>query len=373
MTFFLLDGGVGRELHRRGAPFRQPEWSALALWKQPTAVLDVHLSYLQAGADLITPNSYALVPYHLGEETFAQHGLTLCRLAGQLAQSARDSYWTAYQLDQANKHQLDEPGSLVTAPFARKRGKPRVLGSIPPLFGSYNADYYYQNAKQPGRVAQVATPLILGQDPYVDLWVLETQSNSAEPLAVLQLLQDLTPGHKDVWVSFNLYDYQALGDYTTFDDTASGSACSCYQQQKSAQTSTSSKNTNQAPRLAGGELLSDVLDKVAKHPAVKAVLFNCCRPELVDSALALVDQWRKQHKPQLLTGAFANAFTAAFASNEANSGLDEFRSDLDVANYVSRARVWRNQYGANLIGGCCGIGPEYISALAQEFANEEAV
>lgn len=29
MTVTILDGGMGRELHRRGAPFRQPEWSAL--------------------------------------------------------------------------------------------------------------------------------------------------------------------------------------------------------------------------------------------------------------------------------------------------------------------------------------------------------
>ena len=30
-TFTILDGGMGRELDRAGAPFRQPEWSALAL------------------------------------------------------------------------------------------------------------------------------------------------------------------------------------------------------------------------------------------------------------------------------------------------------------------------------------------------------
>ena len=27
----ILDGGLGRELQAMGAPFRQPEWSALAL------------------------------------------------------------------------------------------------------------------------------------------------------------------------------------------------------------------------------------------------------------------------------------------------------------------------------------------------------
>lgn len=34
----ILDGGLGRELARRGAPFRQPEWSALALIEAPETV-----------------------------------------------------------------------------------------------------------------------------------------------------------------------------------------------------------------------------------------------------------------------------------------------------------------------------------------------
>ena len=38
----ILDGGMGRELARRGAPFRQPEWSALALTEAPEAVLQTH-------------------------------------------------------------------------------------------------------------------------------------------------------------------------------------------------------------------------------------------------------------------------------------------------------------------------------------------
>ena len=31
----ILDGGMGRELKRMGAPFQQPEWSALALLEGP--------------------------------------------------------------------------------------------------------------------------------------------------------------------------------------------------------------------------------------------------------------------------------------------------------------------------------------------------
>lgn len=41
MTFTLLDGGMGRELLRIGAPFQQPKWSALLLQllaKQPKPI-----------------------------------------------------------------------------------------------------------------------------------------------------------------------------------------------------------------------------------------------------------------------------------------------------------------------------------------------
>jgi hypothetical protein len=37
-TFTILDGGMSRELMRVGAPFRQPEWSALALMLAPETV-----------------------------------------------------------------------------------------------------------------------------------------------------------------------------------------------------------------------------------------------------------------------------------------------------------------------------------------------
>ncbi len=50
----ILDGGLGRELARRGAPFRQPEWSALALIEAPETVKEVHLDFINAGAEVIT-------------------------------------------------------------------------------------------------------------------------------------------------------------------------------------------------------------------------------------------------------------------------------------------------------------------------------
>ena len=84
----LLDGGMGRELLRRGAPFAQPEWSALALMQAPATVQEVHAAYIAAGAETLPTNSYALVPFHIGEERFRARAGELAALAGKLARQA---------------------------------------------------------------------------------------------------------------------------------------------------------------------------------------------------------------------------------------------------------------------------------------------
>jgi S-methylmethionine-dependent homocysteine/selenocysteine methylase len=166
----ILDGGMGRELQRSGAPFRQPEWSALALSEAPEAVVRVHAAFIAAGAQVITSNSYAVVPFHIGEERFAKEGLQLATVAGQLARRAADASAQPVQ----------------------------VAGSLPPLFGSYRPDLF-----QPERVAEVLTPLLQGLAPHVDLWLAETQSAIAEVQAIHS---HLPADGKPFWVSFTLQD-----------------------------------------------------------------------------------------------------------------------------------------------------------------------
>ena len=166
----ILDGGMGRELQRRGAPFRQPEWSALALSEAPQAVEAVHAAYIQAGADVITSNSYAVVPFHIGEARFAAEGQALAALAGELARRA-----------------VVASGQAV-----------RVAGSLPPLFGSYRPDLF-----EADRVSELLTPLVTGLAPYVDLWLAETQSSIVEARAIHA---GLPADGKPFWLSFTLKD-----------------------------------------------------------------------------------------------------------------------------------------------------------------------
>ena len=172
----ILDGGMGRELQRVGAPFRQPEWSALPLIESPQHVTMVHEEYADAGADVITTNAYAIVPFHIGQERFDRDGRRLAALAGSLAR------------DVADRH----PGVKVAA-------------CIPPVLGSYLPERF---------VADVARPLVEvlveEQAPFVDIWLAETQSSIAEVELIGDVLKDQPTG-LPLWCSFTLEDTLEAG------------------------------------------------------------------------------------------------------------------------------------------------------------------
>lgn len=55
----LLDGGVSTELENRGAAMKSGLWSGHASLDSWDLLVDVHLAYIDAGAEVITANTYA--------------------------------------------------------------------------------------------------------------------------------------------------------------------------------------------------------------------------------------------------------------------------------------------------------------------------
>ena len=173
----ILDGGMSRELLRLGAELKQPEWSALALINSPDIVRKVHEEFIAAGAQVVTTNSYALVPFHIGEERFWQEGAALIARSGQLAREAADA--------------------------CRDR-KVLVAGSLPPIFGSYEPQNF-----DPSRVQDYLKVLVENLNPYVDVWLGETFSLIAEGEAVRTAVAGTG---KPFWISFTLADDAAQID-----------------------------------------------------------------------------------------------------------------------------------------------------------------
>src|SRR5882724_6992431 len=70
----ILDGAVGTQLQKMGVPIDSLAWAATALQSHPYTVRHMHESYIRAGVDIITVNSYSaarhnLVPIGLGDLT----------------------------------------------------------------------------------------------------------------------------------------------------------------------------------------------------------------------------------------------------------------------------------------------------------------
>lgn len=85
----ILDGAMGTELNRRGVETRLPLWSAIALIGEPEAVRRIHLDHIEAGAQIITTNTFRTSMRSLGKAGLAHRAGELTNLAAELAALAR--------------------------------------------------------------------------------------------------------------------------------------------------------------------------------------------------------------------------------------------------------------------------------------------
>jgi homocysteine S-methyltransferase len=308
----ILDGGMGKELRRIGAPFRQPEWSALALLEAPEFVAQAHRNFVEAGAEVIITNTYSVVPYHIGRQRFDDGGHQLATLAARMARAVADDAATPV----------------------------KVAGSLPPLFGSYEPQNFDAEA-----APELWRVLIEAQAPYVDLWVGETLSSTEECRTLIDTLARFGDVNKPRWMAFTLDDHLHNGKAVL----------------RSGQ-----------PLSAVADLVAE-LNPIAEHDskagrrppgAIQAVLFNCSQPESITPALeetaALLPT-----DGSIQLGAYANAFPAATIGDDeyaANERIVEPRTDLTPERYAEIAAEWAD-LGATIIGGCCDIYATHIAAL----------
>ena len=54
----FLDGATGTELQRRGAPMGEGSWSAMATKSHADILRQIHIDYIEAGADIVTTNTF---------------------------------------------------------------------------------------------------------------------------------------------------------------------------------------------------------------------------------------------------------------------------------------------------------------------------
>ena len=167
----VMDGSMGNELLARRSDLITGLWSAQYLIDAPELVKEIHLDYINAGADLIITNTYSTIPSYLSKQNAEDKMPELIHLAGKLAKEAVEG----------------------------SKKKVKVAGSLPPLEESYRPDLVIDKEE----AVPIYETLIKELTPYVDIFICETMSSIKEMQHVIQALHNLD-NEKPVWISWSL-------------------------------------------------------------------------------------------------------------------------------------------------------------------------
>jgi len=194
----------------------------------------------------------------------------------------------------------------------------RIAGCLPPLVASYRPD------QAPDDETMLATyqRIVAVQQPEVDLFICETMASIREAKAALTAAKAT---EVPVWVGLTVAD----------DSSAT---------------------------LRNGDALAEAVNQIDEIGA-EAKLINCSKPEAINAS------WQALCSGTGPVGAYANGFTSISALKPGGT-VDslEARLDLGPENYADFAMQWVEN-GADIVGGCCEVGPEHISVIAQRLRD----
>lgn len=172
MTITVLDGGMGQELLARSQREVTTMWSADIMLHEPELVRDLHVDFINAGAQVITLNTYTATPQRLANNDALGQLQALHKSAIKAAQDA---------ITIANKPNI------------------QIAGCLPPLVASYHP------SESPDFEVSLTTyrELVALQSADCDLFICETMSSIAEAKAACTAASE---SGLPVWLAFSVCD-----------------------------------------------------------------------------------------------------------------------------------------------------------------------
>ncbi|HKZ13973.1 MAG TPA: homocysteine S-methyltransferase family protein [Solirubrobacterales bacterium] len=288
----ILDGATGTELFE--VEGRRPElddhmWGIGALLEVPDQVEAIHRRYVDAGADVISTNTWGL-------PTALRNG------DGGAWDGSRPVHWmdTARRAVRVARHATASRIDEVAVAF------------------SINGDVDTADGQETIRLLARAF-----EDERPDMILLETLSlvRSSTYATVEGLLEIGLP----VWLSFRRCRHGVCGVY--------------------------------GEHWGGPE--GDSFGRAARRfeeMGVGALMINCIPPDHVPGMIS----WLRDFT-DLPLGVYPNLGYLSAAGWRTDGNVDD-------ARYAELALAWREE-GAQIIGGCCGVGPDQIAAAATALAE----
>ena len=167
----LLDGGIGQELIRNSKSKPHPLWSTYVMSEEPELVRKAHVDFIEAGASIVTLNTYSTTPERLEANDLLDKFSFFHKKAIDLAREA---------IDYTQKDIL-------------------IAGCLPPLVASYRPD----KAPDYDKCVDLYLQIVREQESFVDLFICETMASIKEAKAAVVAAK--TSG-KTVWCGLTLED-----------------------------------------------------------------------------------------------------------------------------------------------------------------------
>ncbi|MEQ8370872.1 MAG: homocysteine S-methyltransferase family protein [Alphaproteobacteria bacterium] len=299
----IHDGAVGTHLQHLGVPIAMTSWAGAALHTHPDTVLHMHEQYVKAGVDILTTNTYSAARHCFEPMGLGDSTRELNMRAVHLAQTARDKHGKARPIYIGGA--VSNYGIVAGSERnERTEGPGRSPRDIWP---SYTAEQAQENLHNQARyLAEAGVDFLLAESTGSILnrkWVTEACLATGLP----------------VWVGYK----------TRLDGKTVKSGY--------LENANFSKALDEIIPLGG-----DVIN-VFHSP--------------VEATTASIPIVKKKWKGAI--GVYPDASRHDYVSPREDSS---FRNPTSVKQFVKQAQDWVKS-GVQIVGTCCGFGPEYIEPL----------
>jgi S-methylmethionine-dependent homocysteine/selenocysteine methylase len=234
--------------------------------------------------------------------------------------SSIPSYLSKAGLEERYQELTALAGELARSAAEAGSESVRVAGGLPPLSESYRADLAIADEEARPIYRAMARAL----EPNVDLFLCETMSCIRESRTAAEAAREAGAARGlPVYVSWTLDEEPGAG-------------------------------------LRSGESIADAVAAL-RDLEIDGFLFNCTHPAAIERGLEILADCTDRPR-----GGYPNRFEVPQGWTLDNDISVEIRAGFGTAAFVEAARRCVER-GATLFGGCCGIGPEDIAALAEAF------
>jgi methionine synthase I (cobalamin-dependent) len=288
----LLDGGISTEIRRRGVALDANVWSGLTTKTHPDEVRQVHEDYIDAGAQIITANTFATARHVLESINLGQESKMINFKSVQLAKEARDNV---------------ADGEVLIA---------GSMSSMPPLTS-------HREVALDGNIVS----------SYQEL--AEVLARAGVDLIIAEMMRDVENANVVIKAALSTGLPVLIGYSTMMAENGEDVRGLRWKNQDDTTTALDFGDMVETLSPLGGQAAGIMHTRIGDIASALEVLNR----HWTGPTLAYAETGRLK-LPEWL--------------------YEEVSSPDDYALEIS---AWINDFGVQIVGGCCGTGPEHIRAL----------